>query len=140
MTGNNTPIFFIRDPLKFPDFIHTQKRDPRTNLKNPTAAWDFWSLTPQSTHQVTILMSDRGTPDGFRHMHGFSSHTFRWVNKEGKAVWVKLHFITQSGIKNLTNQQAHNLLSDHDYSTRDLFDHLNQGKTAEWELKIQVIP
>jgi len=103
ITGNNTPIFFIRDPLKFPDFIHTQKRDPRTNLKNPTAVWDFWSLTPESTHQVTILMSDRGTPDGFRHMHGFSSHTFRWVNQNGEAVWVKLHFITQSGIKNLTN-------------------------------------
>lgn len=81
MTGNNTPIFFIRDPAKFPDFIHTQKKDPRTNLKNPTAAWDFWGLVPESTHQVTILMSDRGTPDGFRHMHGYSSHTFRWVNR-----------------------------------------------------------
>jgi catalase len=81
MTGNNTPVFFIRDPSKFPDFIHTQKKDPRTNLKNKTYIWDFWGLVPESTHQVTILMSDRGTPDGFRHMHGFSSHTFRWINK-----------------------------------------------------------
>lgn len=81
MTGNNTPVFFIRDPVKFPDFIHTQKKDPRTHLKNPTAAWDFWGLSPESTHQVTILMSDRGTPDGFRHMNGYSSHTFRWINK-----------------------------------------------------------
>ena len=81
MTGNNTPVFFIRDPIKFPDFIHSQKKDPRTHLKNPTAAWDFWGLVPESTHQVTILMSDRGTPDGFRHMHGYSSHTFRWINK-----------------------------------------------------------
>ncbi len=103
MVGNNTPVFFIRDPLKFPDFIHTQKKDPRTHLKNPTAAWDFWGLSPESTHQVTILMSDRGTPDGFRHMHGFSSHTFRWINKEGVGHWVKLHFKTKSGIKNLSN-------------------------------------
>ena len=140
MTGNNTPVFFIRDPLKFPDFIHTQKRDPRTNLKNPSAVWDFFGLTPESTHQVTILMSDRGTPDGFRHMHGFSSHTFRWVNKSGEAVWVKLHFRTLSGIKNLTSEQAKGLLEDHDYATRDLFSHLQQGKTAEWELSVQVIP
>jgi catalase len=81
MVANNTPVFFIRDPIKFPDFIHTQKRDPQSNLLNPTAAWDFWSLSPESTHQNTILFSDRGTPDGYRHMHGFGSHTFKWVNK-----------------------------------------------------------
>ena len=140
MTGNNTPVFFIRDPIKFPDFIHTQKKDPRTNLKNPTAAWDFWGLSPESTHQVTILMSDRGTPDGFRHMHGFSSHTFRWINKDGEAFWVKLHFKTKSGVKNLTGEKAAELQADGDYAVRDLVEHLDQGKTAEWDLKIQVIP
>lgn len=102
MTGNNTPVFFIRDPIKFPDFIHTQKKNPRTNLPDATMAWDFWSLVPESTHQVSILMSDRGTPDGYRHMNGYSSHTFRWVNERGEAHWVKLHFKTKSGIKNFT--------------------------------------
>lgn len=116
MTGNNTPVFFIRDPIKFPDFIHTQKKDPRTNLPNPTAIWDFWGLSPESTHQVTILMSDRGTPDGFRHMHGFSSHTFRWINKEGDAHWVKLHFKTKSGVKNLTGEKANSLFTNPDYA------------------------
>jgi catalase len=140
MTGNNTPVFFVRDPLKFVDFIHTQKKDPRTNLKSATNIWDFWGLTPESTHQVTILMSDRGTPDGYRHMHGFSSHTFRWINKQGEAFWVKLHFITQSGIKNLTAQQASDLSVDPDYATRDLVKHLDDGKTAEWILSVQVIP
>lgn len=140
MTGNNTPVFFIRDPAKFPDFIHTQKKDPRTNLKNPTAAWDFWGLVPESTHQVTILMSDRGTPDGFRHMHGYSSHTFRWINKEGEAHWVKLHFRTKSGVKNLTADKATELQTDPDYAVRDLVSHLDSGKTAEWDLFIQAIP
>lgn len=140
MTGNNTPVFFIRDPIKFPDFIHTQKKDPRTNLKNPTAVWDFWGLSPQSTHQVSILFGDRGTPDGYRQMNGYSSHTFRWVNKQGEAFWVKLHFKTLSGIKNLTAKQADDLKVDPDYATRDLVNHLDAGKTAEWELKIQVIP
>ena len=102
MTGNNTPVFFVRDPIKFPDFIHSQKKDPRTNLRSGVSAWDFWSLSPETTHQVSILMSDRGTPDGYRHMHGYSSHTFRWVNDKGEAFWVKLHFRTLSGIKNFT--------------------------------------
>jgi catalase len=101
MTGNNTPVFFIRDPIKFPDFIHSQKRNPQTNLPDPNMAWDFWSYSPESTHQVTILFSDRGTPDGYRFMNGYSSHTFRWVNKDGVAYWVKLHFKTKQGIKNL---------------------------------------
>lgn len=140
MTGNNTPVFFVRDPLKFVDFIHSQKKDPRTNLRSATTAWDFWGLTPESTHQVTILMSDRGTPDGYRHMHGYSSHTFRWVNKQGEAFWVKLHFTTQSGIKNLTAKQASDLSLDPDYSTRDLVKHFDEGKTAEWVLSIQAIP
>lgn len=140
MTGNNTPVFFIRDPIKFPDFIHSQKKNPRTNLKNAFSAWDFWGHTPESTHQVSILFGDRGTPDGFRHMNGYSSHTFRWINKEGEAFWVKLHFKTLSGIKNLTAKQANDLLPDSDYATRDLVNHIDAGKTAEWQLSVQVIP
>lgn len=140
MTGNNTPVFFIRDPIKFPDFIHSQKKDPRTHLGNPTSAWDFWGLSPESTHQVTILMSDRGTPDGFRHMHGYSSHTFKWINKEGEVHWVKLHFRTKSGIKNLTADQAQKLTVDEDYAIRDLVKTLDEGKTAEWDMFIQAIP
>lgn len=141
MTGNNTPVFFIRDPIKFPDFIHSQKRDPQTNLGSATAAWDFWSLSPESTHQVSILFSDRGTPDGFRHMHGYSSHTFRWINKEGAAHWVKLHFRTKSGIKNFTAEQADALKGpEPDYATKDLFNHIESGKTAEWSLFIQAMP
>ena len=140
MTGNNTPVFFIRDPIKFPDFIHTQKKDPRTNLKNPTPGWDFWSLTPESTHQLTTLFSDRGTPDGYRHINGYSSHTFRWINKSGEAFWVKLHFKTLSGIKTLSAKQANDLMTDPDYAQRDLVNHLDAGKTAEWQLSIQAIP
>jgi catalase len=140
MTGNNTPVFFIRDPMKFPDFIHSQKKDPRTGLRGGTSAWDFWGLSPESTHQVTILMSDRGTPDGYRHIHGFSSHTFRWVNKSGEAFWVKLHFRTKSGIKNFTAKEALDLTVDPDYATRDLLQHLDAGKTAEWDLFIQAMP
>lgn len=140
MTGNNTPIFFIRDPIKFPDFIHSQKRDPRTNLVNFTAQWDFWGQTPESTHQVSILMSDRGTPDGYRRMNGYSSHTFRWINKDGEAFWVKLHFKTRSGIKNFTRQEAASQSVDPDYATRDLSEHLDNGMTAEWDVKAQIIP
>jgi catalase len=140
MVGNNTPVFFIRDAMKFPDFIHTQKRDPRTNLPYGVAAWDFWGLTPESTHQVTILMSDRGTPDGYRHMNGYSSHTFRWTNKNGESFWVKLHFKTKSGIKNFTMDEAVQRFSEPDYATRDLVETLDQGKTAEWDLFIQAIP
>jgi len=106
LVGNNTPVFFIRDPLKFPDFIHTQKRNPATNCKDPNAMWDFWSLSPESLHQVTILFSDRGTPTTYRHMHGFSSHTFKWINEDGKSVWVKYHFKTEQGVQNLTRQDA----------------------------------
>ncbi|MFY7776652.1 MAG: catalase, partial [Elstera sp.] len=106
LVGNNTPVFFIRDPLKFPDFIHTQKRHPRTNLRSPTAAWDFWSLSPESLHQVTILMSDRGIPVSPRFMDGFGSHTFSFWNNDGERFWVKFHFKTQQGHKTLTNAEA----------------------------------
>src|SRR6476646_8273818 len=100
LVGNNTPIFFIKDPKKFSDFIHTQKRDPYTNCKSPTMMWDFWSLNPESLHQVMFLMSDRGTPYGYRHMHGFGSHTFSMINKNNEKHWVKFHFKTAQGIKN----------------------------------------
>src|SRR4030042_886382 len=106
LVGNNTPVFFIRDPLKFPDFIHTQKRHPATNCPNPDMFWDFLSLTPESIHQVTILFSDRGTPATFRHMNGYSSHTYKWYNAQGDYFWVQYHLKTDQGIKNLTRQEA----------------------------------
>ena len=141
MVGNNTPIFFIRDPLKFADFIHTQKRNPQTNLKDPNMFWDFLSLVPESVHQVTYLFSNRGTPDGFRHMNGYSSHTFKWVNATGEQFFVKLHFKTDAGVKNLKGPQAAQLAAtDPDYATRDLYTHLASGKSASWTLYIQAMP
>jgi catalase len=141
MVGNNTPVFFIRDPSKFPDFIHTQKRNPQTNCKDANMMWDFLSLTPESAHQVTILFSDRGTPDGYRHMNGYSSHTLKWVNAKGEVFYVKFHFKTDSGIKNFTAEQADKLKSeDADYATRDLFNHIASGKSATWSVSVQVMP
>jgi catalase len=141
MTGNNTPVFFIRDPLKFGDFIHTQKRDPQTNLKSPTMMWDFWSLSPESMHQVTILFSDRGTPDGYRHMDGFSSHTFSLVNAKGELFYVKWHFKTKQGIKNLMADEATHLKgTDPDYAQRDLFYAIEKGDYPKWKVSIQVMP
>ena len=101
LVGNNTPVFFLRDPLQFPDLNHAIKRDPRTNLRSPQSNWDFWTMLPEALHQVTIVMSDRGIPASYRHMHGFGSHTYSLINAEGKRVWVKFHFRTQQGIKNL---------------------------------------
>jgi catalase len=106
MVGNNTPVFFVRDPLKFPDFIQTQKRHPKSNLRSNTAMWDFWSLSPESLHQVTILFSDRGLPRGFRHVNGYGSHTYSLLNDRGERFWVKFHFKTQQGIQCLTNREA----------------------------------
>ncbi|AOZ93740.1 catalase KatA [Paenibacillus crassostreae] len=141
MVGNNTPVFFIRDAIKFPDFIHTQKRHPQTHLKNPNAVWDFWSLSPESLHQVTILMSDRGIPATLRHMHGFGSHTFKWVNAEGQAVWVKYHFKTQQGIKNLDVDLAAKLAGENpDYHTEDLFNAIDKGDFPVWKLFVQIMP
>ena len=141
MTGNNTPIFFIRDPLKFGDFIHSQKRLPKSNLRSPEVMWDFWSLSPESLHQVTILFSDRGTPDGYRHMHGFSSHTFSVINAKNERHWCKWHFLTQQGIKNLTLEQADRLAGeDPDYATRDLFEAIERKDFPKWKLYIQVMP
>ena len=141
MVGNNTPVFFIRDPIKFPDFIHTQKRDPQTNCKSDDMIWDFWSQSPESLHQVTILMSDRGTPDGYRHMNGYSSHTFVWVNQAGQRHYIKYHFKTEQGIKNLTAEQANKKAQeDPDSATRDLFESIQKGQYPAWSVFVQVMP
>jgi len=140
MTGNNTPVFFIRDPLKFPDFIHTQKRHPGTNLKDADMFWDFLSLTPESIHQVTILFSDRGTPRTFRHMNGYSSHTFKWYNDKGQYFWVQYHFKTEQGIQNLTRDEATELKGkDPDHATRDLHEAIERGEYASWRLEMQIM-
>ncbi|MBL1410605.1 catalase [Sphingobacterium faecale] len=140
LVGNNTPVFFIKDPRKFPDFIHTQKRDPYTNCKSATMMWDFWSLNPESLHQVTILMSDRGTPYGFRHMHGYGSHTFSMINANNEKVFVKFHFRTQQGIKNLTAEEADQMRAkDMDYAQRDLYTSIENGDFPKWKLYIQVM-
>jgi catalase len=140
LAGNNTPMFFIKDPIKFPDFVHTQKRDPQTNLKSPTAMWDFWSRAPESLHQVTMLFSDRGTPDGYRHMDGFGSHTFSLINDAGERVWVKWHFKTQQGIRNLSAAEAVRLAgTDPDHAQRDLFNAIARGNFPRWSVYIQVM-
>jgi catalase len=139
LVGNNTPVFFLKDGIKFPDFIHTQKRDPQTNLKSPTMMFDFWSRTPESLHQVTTLFSSRGTPDGYRHMHGFGSHTYSLINAEGERVYVKWHFLTQQGIKNLSAEEATRIAgSDPDYAQRDLFNAIAGGDFPRWDVKVQV--
>lgn len=141
LVGNNTPIFFIKDPKKFSDFIHTQKRDPRTNTKSATMVWDFWSLNPESLHQVLILMSDRGTPISYRHMHGFGSHTFSFLNKDNERFYVKFHFITEQGIKNFTNEEAAEMRGkDPDQAQRDLIQSIDKGDFPRWKLKVQIMP
>ena len=140
LVGNNTPVFFIKDAKKFPDFIHTQKRDPMTNLKSPTMMWDFWSLNPESLHQVMILFSDRGTPDGYRHMNGYGSHTFSLINRDNERIWVKFHFKTLQGNKTFTDMEAKLLKgTDPDYSQRDLVDAISKGDFPKWALKIQLM-
>ena len=134
LVGNNTPIFFIKDPKKFGDFIHTQKRDPYTNCKSPTMMWDFWSLNPESLHQVMFLMSDRGTPYGYRHMHGFGSHTFSFINANNEKVWVKFHFKTAQGIKNFINDEAVKMKGeDPDFAQRDLVAAIDRKDFPKWE-------
>jgi catalase len=141
LVGNDTPIFFIRDPLKFPDFIHSQKRDPYTNVQEPDNAWDFFSHSPEATHQFTWLFGDRGIPDGYRHMDGFGSHTFQWVNAKGEAFWVKYHFKTNQGIKCLSAQEAARIAgTDPDYSQRDLMKAIERGDYPSWTLKMQIMP
>jgi catalase len=141
MTGNNTPVFFIRDPLKFPDFIHTQKRDPATNAPNPDMFWDFLSLTPESIHQVTILFSDRGTPKSYRHMNGYSSHTYKWYNTKGEYFWVQYHFKTLQGVQNLTREEAMRLAGENpDHATKDLFNAIARGEHPSWRVCVQIMP
>jgi catalase len=140
LVGNNTPVFFIRDPSKFPDFIHTQKKHPKTHTKDATMKWDFWSLHPESLHQVTILFSDRGIPDGHRHMDGFGSHTFSMTNALNERCFVKYHFKTMQGIKNLEAHKAAELAgSDPDYSQRDLFEAIEHKNFPKWKMFIQVM-
>ena len=140
LVGNNTPVFFIKDPKKFSHFIHTQKRDPKTNCKSPTMMWDYWSLNPESLHQVMILMSDRGTPFSYRHMNGYGSHTFSIINSKNEKVWVKFHFKTLQGIKNFTNAQATEMKGhDPDHAQRDLVNAIEKKDFPKWAMKIQVM-
>jgi catalase len=141
IVGNNTPTFFLRDGIKFPDFIHTQKRNPQTNLKDPQAMWDFWSLNPEAMHQVTILMSDRGIPANYRQMHGYGSHTFSLWNAKGERFWVKFHFKSLQGVVNLTNEQADKLKGiDPDSSQRDMMVAIQDGNFPRWAVKVQLMP
>jgi catalase len=140
LVGNNTPVFFIRDPLKFPDFIHTQKRHPATNLPDPDMFWDFLSLTPESIHQVTILFSDRGTPATYRNMNGYSSHTFKWYNDKGDYFWVQYHLKTDQGIKNLSLEESVKLCGeDPNHATRDLYEAIARGDFPSWTLMMQIL-
>jgi catalase len=141
LVGNNTPVFFIRDPYKFPDFIHTQKRHPRSHLRNNTAAWDFWSLSPESLHQVTILMSDRGLPRSYRHMNGYGSHTYSFINAANERFWVKFHFKTLQGIQCLTNEEAEAIVArDRESSQRDLFESIERADYPRWRFCVQIMP
>ena len=140
LVGNNTPVFFIRDPLQFPDLNHSVKRDPQTNLRSPQTNWDFWTMLPEALHQVTIVMSDRGIPATYRHMHGFGSHTYSLINEKGKRVWVKYHWRTQQGIKNLTNDEAASIVAhDRESHQRDLFDAIERGDFPRWTLYFQIM-
>ncbi len=141
MVGNNTPTFFIRDAIKFPDFIHTQKREPQTNLRSHTMWWDFWSQVPESLHQVTILFSDRGIPKGIPYMNGYGSHTYSFINAANERFWVKFHFKTQQGIKNMMQSEADRIVGeDADYHTRQLFEAIEKKEFPKWKLYVQVMP
>ncbi len=140
LVGNNTPVFFLRDPLKFPDLNHAVKRDPKTNMRSARNNWDFWSNLPEALHQVTITMSDRGIPSSYRHMHGFGSHTFSMINDKNERVWVKFHFVCQQGIKNLTDEEAANIIAnDRESHQKDLFEAIEKGDNPKWKLFIQVM-
>ncbi|WP_110946222.1 catalase [Streptomyces avicenniae] len=141
LVGNNTPVFFIRDAIKFPDFIHTQKRDPYTGSQEADNVWDFWGLSPESTHQVTWLFGDRGIPASYRHVDGFGSHTFQWTNEAGEVFWVKYHFKTDQGIKNLTAAEAAVLAgTDPDSHQRDLRESIERGEFPSWTVQVQIMP
>ena len=141
LVGNNTPVFFVRDPYKFPDFIHTQKRHPKTNMRSPTAMWDFWSLSPESLHQVTILMSDRGLPTSVRHINGYGSHTFSFLNAANQRFWVKFHFKTLQGHAHWTNSEAAGVVGKTRESTQeDLFTSIETGAFPKWRMFVQIMP
>jgi catalase len=141
MVGNNTPVFFLRDPLKFPDLNHAVKRDPRTNMRSAQNNWDFWTLLPEALHQITILMSDRGNPRTYRHMHGFGSHTFSFINAKNERFWVKFHFKSLQGIENLTDEEAEEIVGkDRESHQKDLYESIENGDCPKWEFKIQVMP
>ncbi|MEG0292457.1 MAG: catalase [Anaerovoracaceae bacterium] len=140
LVGNNTPVFFLRDPLKFPDLNHAVKRDPKTNMRSPQNNWDFWTLLPEAFHQVTVVMSDRGIPASYRHMHGFGSHTFSLYNEQNERFWVKFHLRTQQGIKNLTNEEAAAIIAgDRESHQRDLFDSIEKGDFPRWKMYFQIM-
>ena len=140
LVGNNTPVFFFRDPMKFPDLNHAVKRDPKTNLRSANNNWDFWTLLPESLHQVTIVMSDRGIPKGYRHMHGFGSHTYSFINKDNVRHWVKFHFRTQQGIDNLSDEEAAKVVGhDRESSQRDLFDAIERKDFPKWKMYVQIM-
>ncbi|MDO5685773.1 MAG: catalase [Neisseria sp.] len=141
LVGNNTPVFFFRDPLKFPDLNKAVKRDPRTNLRSATYNWDFWTLLPEAMHQVTIVMSDRGIPASYRHMHGFGSHTYSLINDQNERFWVKFHFVCRQGIKNLSDAEAEAIIGkDRESHQRDLYDAIERGEFPKWTLAVQIMP
>ena len=141
LVGNNTPVFFVRDASKFQDFIHSQKRLPDTGMRSNDMQWDFWTLSPESAHQVLILMSDRGTPRTYRHMNGYGSHTFSWMNAGGERFWIKYHFKTAQGPENFTDAEAASMAAeDPDYHRRDLRASIDSGDAPEWRLEVQVMP
>lgn len=141
IVGNNTPVFFVNDPLKFPDFIHSQKRDPKTNRRTQNMQWDFWAHSPESLHQVTYLMGDRGLPASYRTMNGYGSHTFKWVNQDSQQFWVKYHFISDQGVKNMTAKAAEKaMVQNVDYLQDDLYDAIQKQNYPSWTLYVQIIP
>lgn len=141
IVGNNTPIFFLRDPMKFPDFIHSQKRLPDSGLRSNNMQWDFWTLVPESAHQVTYLMGPRGLPKSWRHMNGYSSHTYMWVNEAGEKFWVRYHHHTDQGVENISNEEAGKLAGeDADAHRRDLFDAIKDGNFPSWTMSVQIMP
>jgi len=141
LVGNNTPVFFLRDPLKFPDLNHAVKRDPRTNIRSARNNWDFWTSLPEALQQVTIVMSDRGIPYSYRHMHGFGSHTFSLINAKNERHWVKFHLVTQQGIRTLSDEEAEAIIAkDRESHQRDLYESIERGDFPRWKMSIQVMP
>jgi catalase len=141
LVGNNTPVFFIRDPLKFPDLNHAIKRDPRTGLRSADNNWDYWTLLPEAIHQITVVMSDRGIPRSFRHMHGFGSHTFSFINADNERFWVKFTLKTQQGIQNLTDDEAAQVISgDRESNQRDLYEAIEKKDFPRWTMYVQIMP